>query len=119
MSDNKTEHPEESFTAEELKSQLDMLRTRVDEILFYKWDPIGFSDGNSPRDEYSMYVDEVLKMTLEGATVEKLSNHLSLLCTNTIGLIGDRAVDKAVAGLIYAIVHDEFYHPNLNVIDIE
>ena len=109
----------ESFNPEELKARKQELRTRIDEILFYKWDPIGFSDGNGPRDEYSMYVDEVLEMMIKGASAEKLSNHLSLLCTNTIGLIGDRNIDKSVAELIYAIVHDYFYHPNLNVIEVD
>ena len=27
-----------------------VLYSRIDEILFYKWDPIGVSDSNWPRD---------------------------------------------------------------------
>lgn len=40
---------------------------RIDEILFYKWDPIGISDSDWSRDEYQSYVPQVFKLALESS----------------------------------------------------
>lgn len=37
------------------------LERRVDEVLYYVWDPIGVSDEPYARSEYRMYVDQVMK----------------------------------------------------------
>jgi len=39
--------------------QLELYK-RIDEILFYRWDPIGVSDGAWARDEYQSYLPQYL-----------------------------------------------------------
>jgi len=48
-----------------LKRSLRELEQRVDEVLFYVWDPIGVSDTPAARGEYSSYTMTVLKHILE------------------------------------------------------
>jgi hypothetical protein len=40
----------------------DELRRRVDEVLYYIWDPIGVSDQPYARGEYEGYVPKVLQL---------------------------------------------------------
>jgi hypothetical protein len=40
----------------------DELHSRVDEILYYIWDPIGVAAEPSARDEYSRYVPELISI---------------------------------------------------------
>lgn len=50
---------------------------RVDEILFYDWDPIGICDNFSCRDEYEGYVTGVLlAATSAKNTVDDIADHL-------------------------------------------
>jgi len=40
---------------------------RVDEILYYVWDPIGVSGAPAARDEYDSYVPTIVEMLFDGA----------------------------------------------------
>ena len=48
---------------EEVLQEMNDLRTRLDEVLFYKWDPIHLSNSTVSRNEYTRYVEEVLHST--------------------------------------------------------
>lgn len=58
-----------------------ILYNRIDEILFYKWDPIGVSDSNWPRDEYKLYVNNVLDLAVNNITAQPLAEYLTYLST--------------------------------------
>ena len=47
------------------KEKLRELERRIDEVLFYVWDPIGVSDTPAARGEYSSYTMTILKYVLE------------------------------------------------------
>lgn len=47
------------------KQQLRELDKRIDEVLFYVWDPIGVSDIPEARGEYSSYTMTILKYAVE------------------------------------------------------
>ena len=111
----KTKRTQPKRTRKELKA----LYTRIDEILFYQWDPIGFANSSGPRDEYSMYVNTIFKMMIKGASAKKLAKHLTMISTEWIGRPENKERDKEVATLIHAVVNDLFYYPKFEVVVLD
>lgn len=111
----KTKITQPKRTRKELKA----LYTRIDEILFYRWDPIGFADSSGPRDEYSMYVNTIFKMMIKGASAKKLAKHLTMISTEWIGRPENKERDKEVATLIHAVVNELFYYPKFEVVVLD
>jgi len=64
----------------------DELRTRVNEVLHYIWDPIGVRGEPNARDEYDAYVPRVCSLLQAGAAVEQIAAHLDNIATESIGL---------------------------------
>ncbi|WP_305909043.1 hypothetical protein Q9L42_007610 [Methylomarinum sp. Ch1-1] len=79
------------------------LYTRIDEILFYKWDPIGISDGDWARDEYQSYLPHVFKLALENDTPEPIADYLTVITTENMGLSKAREHDLKIARLILEV----------------
>ncbi|WP_318448853.1 hypothetical protein [Photobacterium leiognathi] len=48
----------------------DELERRVDEVLFYHWDPIGINQYVNTRAEYRSYVPQILSMLEQGEMSE-------------------------------------------------
>ena len=76
---------------------------RIDEVLFYKWDPIGISEGNWARDEYQSYLPQVFKLALENEKPEPIANYLSVVTTESMGLSEEKSHDLKIAKLILEI----------------
>jgi hypothetical protein len=62
------------------------LLQKVDEILFYEWDPIGVKGHLQARDEYGNYAGGICRMLQQGADEYKLARHLSALARDLMGL---------------------------------
>ncbi|MCU7805091.1 MAG: hypothetical protein KZQ92_23045 [Candidatus Thiodiazotropha sp. (ex Lucinoma borealis)] len=73
------------------------LYKRIDEILFYKWDPIGISDGGWARDEYQSYLPRVFSMALEYEKPEPIAEYLGVVTTESMGLSSAKEHDLAIA----------------------
>jgi hypothetical protein len=99
--------------------EVDEVRTRIDEILFYKWDPIRLSNSNTARDEYMMYVEKTLQVATTSESPEPLADHLTHLSTQITGAKGNRKCDIQVAELIFAIVYKQEYYPDHTVIEVD
>ena len=82
--------------------QMDLYK-RIDEVLFYKWDPIGISDGDWARDEYQSYLPQVFKLALENNSPEPIANYLSVITTENMGLSEAKQHDIKIAKLILEI----------------
>jgi hypothetical protein len=67
------------------ESEIELLR-RIDEILYYVWDPIGVSRAPATRDEYESYVPHVFKLLLGNSSAESISNHLDSIAKENMGL---------------------------------
>jgi len=76
---------------------------RVDEVLFYKWDPIGISEEGCPRDEYQSYTPQVFRIAIESSAPEPLAEHLSQIATERMGLSSAKEHDLKIANLIMEI----------------
>lgn len=64
----------------------DELRRRVDEVLYYVWDPIGISDVASTRGEYDSYVPKVLQLVEQHDRIGPISSHLAGIIDIKMGL---------------------------------
>ena len=60
---------------------------KIDDILWFDWDPIGIND-IAPRDEYQSYVPEIFNLKKSGADREVIAKRLLELETVTIGMGG-------------------------------
>lgn len=81
------------FIEEELESmdKIDKeLYTKVDEILWNDWDPIGVNEV-APRNEYQDYTPIIFALLIRNRTVKEISHQLYEIETKTIGLKGNRA----------------------------
>lgn len=67
------------------KGKIKELIQRIDEVLYYVWDPIGVSDEPCARAEYSSYTMTILKYVLEN-DVTQIANQLSKIETDSMGL---------------------------------
>ncbi|MFD1218248.1 hypothetical protein [Microbulbifer celer] len=84
------------------QDQLELYK-RIDEILFYKWDPIGISNGDWARDEYQSYLPRVFKMAIENGSAKEIANYLTKISTEYMGLSEAKEHDLAVAKLILEV----------------
>lgn len=60
---------------------------KVDDILWFDWDPIGIND-LAPRDEYQSYVPEIFGLVKAGADRQQIAERLFKLETGSMGVIG-------------------------------
>lgn len=76
------------------------LEKRIDEVLYYVWDPIGVSDSPYARGEYSSYVPGILQLIFANSPAEKISSHLTSIVRMQMGLIPNEERERRVADLI-------------------
>ncbi|HEY3783277.1 MAG TPA: hypothetical protein VGL56_19530 [Fimbriimonadaceae bacterium] len=76
------------------------LSERIDEVLFYIWDPIGVNHYAQARDEYRAYVPRVLEAVRTDAGPEELIILLNQLAAGPMGLgSSEQLADRARAAV--------------------
>ncbi|KJK22588.1 hypothetical protein UB46_20940 [Burkholderiaceae bacterium 16] len=80
-------------------ADLDLYR-RVDEVLFYVWDPIGVAHSPAARDEYQGYLPKVFAMLQKGADASSVAAYLDAVATERMGLHENGEHSKRVAELL-------------------
>ena len=103
----------------EAKTLFHQLKQRVDEIVFYKWDPLDFSGSNWPRDEYARYVDDILLLAIMEESSQPLAEHLSYLTTFFFEMPENKEHDIKVADLIFSVVNAQDYYPDLTYLEVD
>jgi hypothetical protein len=73
----------------------------IREVFLRAWNPIGFA---VPEDEYDSYMPGVLKLLLQGADAQEISNRLYTLETVSMGMPGDRERSMRVAGRLLSLI---------------
>lgn len=63
------------------------LYKKIDDILWFDWDPIGIKD-IGPRDEYQSYVPEIFGLVNSDADRQEIANKLHQFETENIGMSG-------------------------------
>jgi len=82
--------------------QLELYK-RIDEILFYKWDPIGISDGDWARNEYQSYLPRVFADALQNNSPEPIAKYLGVVSTESMGLSAAPEHDMKIAKMIIEV----------------
>ena len=64
-----------------------LLYKKIDDILWFDWDPIGIND-IAPRNEYQSYVPEILRLIKAKANRLEIAKRLHILETENMGICG-------------------------------
>ena len=80
-----------------------LLYKKIDDILWFDWDPIGIND-NAPRDEYQSYVSEIFSLKKSGANRGIIANQLLKIEIENMGLSGKSENCLKIAEKIIQIV---------------
>ena len=64
-----------------------LLYKKIDDILWFDWDPIGVND-IAPRDEYQSYVPEIFRLVKSNADRQEIAGRLLKLETENMGMGG-------------------------------
>lgn len=59
-----------------LSREQNLLYRKIDEILFYIWDPIGVAPEPWARDEYDNYLPQVFKLAIENDEPQPIAQYL-------------------------------------------
>lgn len=59
---------------QEARRNIGELRTRINEIMYYKWDPLRISNSNRASAEYDSYVPEALRLASESTSYHPISD---------------------------------------------
>ena len=78
------------------KNKVRELERRIDEVLYYVWDPIGVSDIPAARGEYSSYTMTILKYVLE-EDLKKVANQLSKIQRDSMCMATDEVENLKIA----------------------
>lgn len=64
-----------------------LLYKKIDDILWFDWDPIGIND-IAPRDEYQSYIPEIFGLVKAKADIQVIASRLHKLETDNMGMSG-------------------------------
>jgi hypothetical protein len=67
---------------------------KIDEILWFDWDPICVNDVEEARNEYQSYTPQIFSLKINGAEKEAISKYLYKIETENMGLVGN--IDKCL-----------------------
>jgi hypothetical protein len=79
------------------------LSRRVDEVLYYVWDPIGISHEPCARWEYKSYVPGVLQALIDHDEVQPISDHLAFIIRDNMGESPD--IQKCNKAAVFLLRH--------------
>lgn len=82
-------------------TQTNELGRRVDEVLFYIWDPFGFNSEPFARTEYRSYVEEVLSCLQDAKSSDEITDLLIDIVENRMGLVFSREISQTAGKLIF------------------
>ncbi len=81
------------------------LLKRVDEILYYLWDPIGVNDEPAARSEYANYSSRICSMLIEGKTEREIATRLNQFENDNMGLTINEKHALRIAGILKNAKH--------------
>lgn len=121
LSDDGTAATDEAMALcrRQVREVIESMRTRVDEVMFYKWDPLHLSNSTWARDEYESYVPQAFKLALESTSYQPLADYLTHVATETMRMTEDRDHDVEIAQLIFALVNEEAHFPDQTVVEVD
>lgn len=104
---------------QEAKKEIGDLRIRIDEIMFYKWDPLHLSNSNWSRDEYESYVPEVFRLALESTSYHPIADYLTHVASEIMSMTENKEHDTEIAELIFSLANNQTHFPDHTVVEVE
>lgn len=104
---------------QEATKNIQDLRVRINEILYYKWDPLHISNSNWARDEYDSYAPEVFRLSLENESYHPISDYLTHVSTEIMSMTKNVKNDIEIAELIFSLAKDQAHFPDHSVVEVE
>lgn len=104
---------------QESKKSIGDLRNRINEIMYYKWDPLHVSNSNWARDEYDSYVPEVFRLALQSTSYHPISEYLTHVATEIMSMAENGEHDAEIAQLIFSLANDQDHFPDHTVAEVE
>lgn len=74
---------------------------RVDEILFYLWDPIGVNDAPQARDEYRSYLGPVFSKLIHNSTKSDIVDYLVMIESENMDLSPDKKHATNIVNILF------------------
>jgi len=90
-----------------MTQEQEALYKHIDEILFYKWDPIGISSDNWARNEYESYLPKVYSLVVNNSESSIIVDYLTQSRAR-MGLNESLTKDTEIAELLLLIAKDHF-----------
>lgn len=81
-----------------------ILLRRVDEVLHYRWDPIGVSDAPEARNEYARYVPQVFALLQSGADASRIASFLMEIITERMGMTPNQQLSIGAANVAAELI---------------
>jgi len=78
------------------KGKIKELNQRIDEVLYYVWDPIGVSEEPCARAEYSSYTMTILNYVIN-EDLNQIAHQLSKIETGSMGLTANNEQNLKIA----------------------
>ena len=75
-----------------------ILYKKIDEILWFEWDPIGVNVYEEARDEHDSYLPQIFSLKIHGANKGTIAALLFKIETETMGLVGNIEHCREIAG---------------------
>jgi len=82
----------------------DEILEAIHNILLHDWDPIGIGSEPEAQDEYDMYVGQLHRLLISGASEEQLVDSLETIVTERMCLNSDRQRARTVARKLIALI---------------
>lgn len=82
------------------KDKKEEIYKRIDEILYYLWDPIGVNDEPAARSEYTSYVSSFMSILEKHDDVQAIAKRLNQIEKTNMGLGENEKKAKQIAELI-------------------
>lgn len=76
---------------------------KIDDILWFDWDPIGVNDIEGARNEYQSYTPEIFGLKIKGADRDSIANRLNEIAVDRMGLLGNIEHCNRIADKILGI----------------
>jgi hypothetical protein len=80
--------------------------TRMDEILFYLWDPIGMGRTNWARNEYESYVSKLYEIAMAADDPKPIQEYLEWITREMLDMFNGFEKNVETGELIFWIAQD-------------
>ncbi len=78
-------------------------KSKIQEILIQRWDPIGIGDDDAAQDEYDSYIEPLCQLLLSQQSKQEIFEFLWFIETTHMGLKGNYHHTQAIVELLWQL----------------